>query len=181
MLEVILCSLSWVCVFMISKSFLIQYSIPLACILGIIDRFSKSYVVDFLRSVPEKTIPITSFFNITQVWNYGVSFGMFKADTSLGVLILMAVCFTIILFLGFILLKSETKAEALAFSFIIGGAIGNLYDRIVYHAVYDFLDFHYAGIHFWTFNPADVFITIGAIFLIIDQIIRYKKSQKQQS
>ncbi|MFT6072311.1 MAG: signal peptidase II [Alphaproteobacteria bacterium] len=158
------------------KSFLLKVALPLIIFTAGSDRLSKAYVFDYLRSIPHKTIEITSFFNITQIWNFGVSFGLFKADSFKGVLLLLFVASLIVGFLSYMLIKSQTKIEAIGLACIIGGALGNLFDRLYYGAVYDFLDLHLMGIHFWTFNPADAYITIGAILLLSDQfLIAYKR------
>jgi signal peptidase II len=165
---------------MVLKSFLLKIAIPLIIFTAGMDRVLKLYVFDYLRSVPEKSIMITSFFNITEVWNHGISFGLLRAGSFLGVVLLLVMTVSIVGFLIFLLLKSQTRLEILAFSCIIGGALGNLYDRIYYGAVYDFLDFHLGGIHFWTFNPADAFISVGAFLLICDQIIVFLNRPKDK-
>ena len=124
-----------------------------------------------MKLVPEKSFAITSFLNISQVWNFGVSFGMFKAAGNIGVISLFILALLIIAFLSFLLIKSKTKLEVIALSCVIGGALGNLFDRVYYGAVYDFIDFHYMKIHFWTFNLADAYITLGAILLVCEHII----------
>ncbi len=155
---------------MIATSFLIRVCVPIILFGAFTDFLLKSFVMDYLRSIPEKTIRITSFFNISEVWNYGVSFGMFRAGDPSGVIMLQLVAICIVAFLIYLMVKSESKLEACGMAMIIGGALGNLWDRFYYHAVYDFLDLHFLGIHFWTFNPADVYITLGAMVLIYDQI-----------
>ena len=161
-----------------TRFFLLKVAVPIIIFTAITDRILKALVFDYLRSIPEKTVAITSFFNLTQVWNLGVSFGLFKADAFTGVIILLLITTLILSFLIYILLKAQTYLEMIALSFIIGGAFGNLLDRLYYGAVYDFLDFHYNNIHFWTFNPADVYITIGAVLLIYDQMIIFLITQK---
>ena len=165
---------------MILKSFLLKIAMPLIIFTAGADRVLKLYVFDYLRSVPEKSIAITAFFNITEVWNHGISFGLLRADSFWGVILLLLMTLLIIGFLIYLLLKSQTRLEMTAFSCIIGGALGNLYDRIYYGAVYDFLDFHLSGIHFWTFNPADAFISVGAFLLICDQIIVFLNPPKDK-
>lgn len=163
---------------LINKSFLIKIAIPVIIIAAISDRLLKAYVHDYLRLIPQKSVPITSFFNITEVWNYGISFGFLSAQSLSGVILLLLMTLSITGFLIYLLIKSKTKLEAIAISLIIGGALGNLFDRIYYGAVYDFLDVHFAGIHFWTFNPADAYITIGAGLLILDQVTLYLNDRK---
>jgi signal peptidase II len=155
---------------MILKSFLFKIAIPLIIITAGTDRILKAYIFDYLRLIPQKSVYITSFFNITEVWNYGISFGLLQANSMIGVILLLLMTLSIVGFLTFLLIKSQTNLEMLAFSCIIGGALGNLFDRIYYGAVYDFIDFHLYNIHFWTFNPADAYISLGAFLLVCDQI-----------
>lgn len=128
-----------------------------------LDQASKAFVHSQL--VDKDLIQLTIFFNIISAWNYGVSFGIFNSpETSKWLLIAISVV------LISILICSIYKANALqrtAFSFIIGGAIGNVIDRLNYGAVFDFLDFHFQEWHYPTFNVADMFIVVGvAIWLI---------------
>jgi signal peptidase II len=161
-----------------TRFFLLKIAMPIIIFTAITDRILKALVFDYLRTIPEKTVAITSFFNLTQVWNKGVSFGLFKADELTGVIMLLSITILILGFLIYILIKAQTHLEMIALSFIIGGACGNLLDRLYYGAVYDFLDFHYNNIHFWTFNPADVYITIGAILLVYDQMMIFLTTKK---
>ena len=85
--------------------------------------------------------------------------------------------FLIILVLIYLMFKSKTS-EKIFFSFIIGGAIGNLYDRIIYKAVPDFIDFHIKDFHWFTFNIADIFISLGIIFMILNELL-YKKQKNE--
>lgn len=163
---------------MILKSFLLKVAIPIIIFTAGTDRLLKLFVLNHLRSIPEKSVTINSFFNITEVWNFGISFGLLKADNTKGVIVLLLSTVCIVGLLAFFLLKAQTKPEIVAFSCVIGGALGNLFDRIYYGAVYDFLDFHLSHIHFWTFNPADVYITIGAIVLICEPLIIFFKTSK---
>jgi len=152
------------------KVFFLQIALPIIVFTAGSDRLLKAYILKILRTVPEKSLTITSFFNITQVWNFGVSFGLLRADNFVGVLLLLLIASVIIGVLFYMLIKAQTFIEGIALSCIIGGALGNLFDRIYYGAVYDFLDVHFLNIHFWTFNPADVYISLGAILLVLDQI-----------
>lgn len=156
---------------MISRPFLVQFITPMIILLALSDRLMKAYILEYLRLIPQKTVAVTSFFNITEVWNYGVSFGFLGASSKFGVILLLILTFLITGFLIYLLLKAKSKLEAYAIALIIGGALGNLFDRLYYGAVHDFLDIHFAGIHFWTFNPADVYISIGAFLLFLDQLM----------
>jgi signal peptidase II len=160
--------------------FLFRISIPIIIITAGTDRILKAYIMDYLRLIPEKSIFITSFLNITEVWNYGISFGFLRADTATGITLLLFMTVAIISFLSALLVQAKTYIEMIAFAFIIGGACGNLFDRVYYGAVYDFLDFHLNGLHFWTFNPADAYISFGAFLLICYQVKLYVTQSKDK-
>lgn len=133
------------------------------------DLLSKSLIMDMLRSVPYKSLELTSFLNLTEVWNYGISFGLLRADSAVGLWGLRLATVGILCFLLYLHAQAKSKWESYALALIIGGAIGNIHDRFVYGAVYDFIDVHFIGWHFWTFNIADAAITIGAVLLFVDQ------------
>ncbi len=131
----------------------------------ILDQLTKLMVLKYAGELP---LEITSFFNLILVWNKGISFGLFNNMDSLWITYILS--FIVVLVLGYvaILLVREKKASlVLAYSFIIGGAIGNLIDRLIHGRVIDFLDFHINGYHWPAFNIADSFIVIGvAIYCI---------------
>ncbi len=142
--------------------------------LFLLDQWSKYAILNTLQSTPYKTIEVTSFFNLAFVWNRGISFGILN-DLNLK-WILIVFTFSIIIILIFLWIKSVMVAERLGLTLILAGAIGNLSDRIIYGAVLDFLDFHIYGWHFWTFNLADSFISIGAVFLLYEHFICTSKT-----
>lgn len=125
----------------------------------------------WLMSAPERlplySLPVLPFFNITMVWNDGVSFGLLASEGDMGKYLLIVLALAISLFLGFLISRSESRFEALAMAAVIGGAIGNIIDRLRFGAVADFLDFHILGYHFPVFNIADSAISIGIAFLLI--------------
>jgi len=155
----------------------------LIAIIGIIaDQISKAYILYGLKlagayqnGVPivgnfNKSIELTDFFNIVLVWNHGVSFGMFNNGVGGGLqpLMLSIMTIAIVAVVIYMLKKSKSKVEATAFGLVIGGALGNLIDRIIYGAVVDFLDFHVAGWHWPSFNVADSIILIGVLLLVFE-------------
>jgi signal peptidase II len=121
-------------------------------------------------------IEITSFFNIVEVWNPGVSFGM---GAALGPWVLtgLAVVISVALFIW--LLRAETGLLQIALSLLIGGAVGNVIDRVRFGAVYDFLDVHVMGYHWPAFNVADSAITVGAVMLLFDSLFGKPESPKK--
>ncbi len=134
--------------------------------LAAFDRFSKYLVYEFLSQIPGKRYFLTPFLNFSEVWNRGVSFGLLSADTTYGVIGLLLMTSGIVFFLLYKTVTVTDKIEGYAYALIISGALGNIYDRFFYGAVYDFIDFHLFGYHFWTFNIADAAISIGAVLLI---------------
>lgn len=146
----------------------------------ILDILSKYAAHEWLRSVPYKSVEIFSFFRITEVWNHGVSFGMLQAgdDTKLWLLRLLTV--GILLFLFWYHATVSKKTDSYGLALVIGGACGNIYDRFVHGAVYDFLDVILFGWHFWTFNIADVAISLGAALMILGQFFFPEDNNKNE-
>lgn len=134
--------------------------------------FFRNVVLDGTRF-----IEVTSFFNIVEVWNRGVSFGLFASESSWTPILLSALAIAISLVLIVWLKKAETRLLALALGIVIGGAVGNVIDRVIWGHVYDFLDFHVAGYHWPAFNVADSAISIGVVLILIDGFIAKKPAE----
>lgn len=113
-------------------------------------------------------IEVTGFFNLVMVWNHGVSFGMFASVHDIMPYVLIAVALAISILLLFWLRRTDRMINALAIGLVVGGAIGNVIDRIRFGAVADFLDFHVAGWHWPAFNVADCGVVVGVCLLLID-------------
>lgn len=137
-----------------------------AFIILLLDQASKYYVLNHVLA-DYGVIGYTSFFNLVRAWNTGVSFSMFNNWGSLGVILLSVVALSIVGFLVYWLYTETDRMIQVALGFIIGGAVGNVADRVRLGAVFDFLDFHVAGHHWPAFNVADSFICIGAALIII--------------
>lgn len=135
----------------------------LIIILFSIDRISKIKVISEFN---EHSYFINNFLNIDLIWNIGVGFGLFSTDNSLIYNFLSFFIFIVITSLFYIFIKSS-NLDKLIYAIIIGGALGNFYDRLVFKGVPDFIDLHYNNFHWFTFNAADIFITIGIIIFII--------------
>ena len=125
----------------------------------------------------EKYLFINNYLNFNLVFNTGIGFGFFSLNNGIYYNILTAFIFIVILVLFFIMIKSKTK-EKIYFSLIIGGAIGNLYDRIFFKAVPDFIDLHFQSFHWFSFNIADIFISLGIIFVLLNELT-YKKQKNE--
>ncbi len=148
----------------------IGFGLAIATLL--LDQLSKWWIVNFVMK-PPAIIEVVSFFNLVLGYNRGVSFGMLGSDSEIGRWLLSALAIVIICALTMWLLRVEKPQLLGALGLIIGGAMGNVIDRIQYGAVIDFLDFH-VGIHHWpAFNVADMGITCGAAILIWDTIFGY--------
>ena len=127
-----------------------------------LDRYSKTFM---LSNLNENLIYINDFINFDLIWNTGIGFGFLSSSSSLIYNTISVIVGIIVIALIYISLKSD-KFDKTAFSLIIGGALGNFYDRIFFNAVPDFIDIHYGNYHWFTFNIADIFITIGLICFI---------------
>lgn len=146
------------------------------CLL-ILDQLSK-YIIRNYVSAQGGHVEVLPFFNLVTVWNHGISFGLFQAGSETGVYILIAIASIISALFAVILWRSDRWFEALACGIIIGGAIGNIIDRIIFGAVYDFLDFHLYGYHWPAFNVADSCILIGIAMIAYDSLFLSPKSKE---
>ena len=132
-------------------------------IIFFLDRFSK---LEILNQFSENTHYINNFINFDLIWNTGIGFGLLSYNSSLFYNLVSILIGLVVLILIYIFLISE-KYEKLIYALIIGGAFGNFYDRLVYKAVPDFIDLHYNNFHWFTFNVADIFITLGILAFIL--------------
>jgi signal peptidase II len=126
-----------------------------------------TWLSDAPARLPFVSVDILPAFNLTMVWNDGVSFGLMAAQTDMGRWLLVAMSLIISVFLAVWLLRSDHRAEKFAMAAVIGGALGNVYDRLRFGAVADFLDVNYGGFYFPVFNIADAAISLGIAFIII--------------
>ncbi len=120
-------------------------------------------------------VAVTSFFSWVKVWNTGVSFSMFNNYGQTGAIVLSVFALGVAVFLFMWMLKETDRLKITAIALIIGGAVGNVIDRIRFGAVLDFLDFHYKNLHWPAFNLADSFICVGVFILIFMEIFSKKK------
>ena len=127
-----------------------------------LDRYSK---IRIINDFSDTSFYLNDFLNFDLIWNTGIGFGIFSSNSQLIYNLFSCLIFLVIIFLIFYLIRSD-KNEKLIFSIIIGGAIGNFYDRLVYKAVPDFIDIHFANFHWFTFNVADIFITLGVMIYL---------------
>ena len=141
------------------------------------DRLSKIYIINESLKNLDNFILKSTYLNIRLIWNEGIAFGLLSFDDkalyhSLSLLILV-----IILVIIYMIIKSD-GLKKFSLMLILGGALGNFYDRIAYGAVPDFIDFHVNGFHWFIFNIADIFISIGVFALIVLEIFDKKNHEK---
>ena len=142
------------------------------------DRATKIYLIDLQGSGTDIDFYIFPFLNFFLVWNTGIGFGLMSLESNIYYHIMTAVIVIVNVVLIFLLLKSK-KNYAYMFALIIGGSLGNLFDRIYYSAVPDFIDFHINNFHWFVFNVADIFISSGVICLIfVEMFYENKLSSK---
>ena len=157
------------------KKFLINSFLVL--LIFLIDRFSKIYVIYLDKKFLGSEIFSSKFLNINLIWNEGIAFGLFSfGQNNLYNILTIIISLIIITILYFVINSQGIKRYSLLM--ILGGALGNLYDRIFYKAVPDFIDFHVGNFHWFIFNVADIFITLGVFFMIIIEIFYIKKEKK---
>tara|TARA_B100000524_G_scaffold192620_1_gene99829 strand:+ start:220 stop:714 length:495 start_codon:yes stop_codon:yes gene_type:complete len=146
------------------------FDILILFLIFILDRFSKIYVIYLSEKNNYSQIFSSKFLDIHLIWNEGIAFGLLSfSDTYFYNLI--STIIAIIIFILFLMIIRSKGLKKLLLISILGGAIGNFYDRMVYKAVPDFIDFHINDFHWFIFNIADIFITIGVFFMILYEII----------
>ena len=139
-----------------------------------LDRFTKIYLINLESSGVEVDFYINSFLNFYLVWNTGVGFGLVSLEANIYYHILTFIILLINVVLVYLLIKIKTNYTYLI-ALILGGSLGNLFDRIYYYAVPDFIDVHLGNFNWCIFNIADIFITIGIIGLILFEIFKKDK------
>jgi len=144
-------------------------------VLFTIDRVSKILILKNFLDNSSSEIYISSFLNFSLVWNSGIGFGILQLEANIFYLLISIIITAINLILIYWMFTSSNYLESIFISIILGGALGNLFDRYYYSSVPDFIDLHYESFHWFTFNIADIFITIGIIGLIIIDLFKIKK------
>ena len=152
----------------LGKKFFINSS--LIILIFLIDRISKIYVISLNKKFLGSEIYSSKFLNIYLVWNEGIAFGLFSFDEGKLYNFLTILISLILLIILYLIFKSKGFAKY-SLLMILGGALGNLFDRIFYKAVPDFIDFHIGNFHWFIFNIADIFISVGVIFMILFELI----------
>ena len=144
-------------------------------IIFLIDRISKLYVINLANTTGSIDIQINNFLNIILIWNTGIGFGFLSSNNALFYNVITIIILTINLIIVYLISKSD-KIRSILFLIVLGGSFGNLFDRFYYSAVPDFIDLNYKGFHWFIFNIADIFISVGLICLILIEVLNYKKN-----
>ncbi len=159
----------------LSRNIFIDLSI--VSIIFILDRVSKIFVLNLNQNSFSNEIYSSNFLNIRLFWNDGIAFGLFSSNE----LNFYNILTFIIIFVILVIFYMTTKNKGLkkySLLMILGGALGNVFDRILYKSVPDFIDFHIGEFHWFIFNVADIFITIGVIFMILTELIVSNEREK---
>ena len=160
---------------MIKKQFILNFIIIF--FVFFLDRISKIYILNLAENQEIIDITINPFLNIILVWNSGIGFGLLQFDENI-IYNLITVLIVIVNIIIIYLIFNSEKLHKILFSMILGGSLGNLYDRIYYNSVPDFIDLNYNGYHWFVFNVADIFISLGIIALIFLELFIKTKNEK---
>lgn len=149
-------------------------ALPLAALVILLDQLTKWWILELMD--PPRQIELTPFFNLVLAWNRGVSFSLFHSGAAYAPYVLSAVALAVVVGLLWWIGRQERVLPVLAIGLVIGGALGNVIDRLYFGAVVDFLDFHVGNWHWPAFNLADSAITVGVIGLVADGLFgdRYR-------
>ena len=159
----------------LSKKFYISFSI--VSLIYFLDRLSKIYVIQLDKNNLGSEIFNSTYLNIVLIWNKGIAFGLLSFNESHLYNILSLIISIIVMILVVMSLKSQ-GFKRYSLLMIVGGALGNLHDRIFFNAVPDFIDFHVGNFHWFIFNVSDIFITLGVIGMIILEVVENKTEKK---
>jgi len=152
----------------------VLFNFTIITLIFLIDRISKNYILKIAEQESLVDIYINPYLNFYLIWNKGIAFGLFSFDQNL-IYNLITLIIVVISFVIIILIIKTNGIERYLFTLVFGGAISNLYDRIYYKAVPDFIDFHIAEYHWFVFNVADIFITLGIVSIILTEVLKKDK------
>ncbi len=155
-------------------------NITIVFLIYFVDRLSKIYILYLEKKSLTSELFVSKYLNIVPIWNKGISFGLLSLNDEKLYLLLTAIIFFIILVLIFMVFKNR-GIKKIALLAIIGGAIGNLHDRLQFRAVLDFIDFHVGNFHWFIFNVSDIFISMGVAVIIILELRGNSKKNVNQN
>ena len=159
------------------KNFIINFLIVLT--IFFLDRISKLYVIYLNEKNLSPDIFTSKFLNISLIWNEGIAFGLLSFNQSYLYSLLTVLISIIIIIIFFMIMKND-GIKKYSLLMILGGALGNLYDRISFQAVPDFIDFHIGNFHWFIFNVSDIFISVGVFSLIFLELVDNKKTRADE-
>ena len=142
-------------------------------IIFLLDRVTKISIINFLENSDNGHIQITNFLSFNLIWNEGIAFGLFSFDQEIYYNFLTIIIILVTTIILWMIIKTK-GLEKIAFLMIFGGSLGNIFDRLVYSSVPDFIDLHYNNFNWFIFNVADIFISIGIILLIYLEFFKKK-------
>ncbi len=146
----------------------------------LIDRLTKFYVLNLAEVENSVDVYLTSYLNLYLIWNKGIAFGLLSMNESMIYNMITLIIGIIIIIILFMIWKNN-NIQCYFLTIIAGGALGNFYDRVIYAAVPDFIDLHFQEFHWFVFNVADIFITIGVFCLILVEILYNKKTINEKN
>jgi|TARA_B110001450_G_C17448724_1_gene411091 signal peptidase II len=146
----------------------------------LIDRVSKLYILNLAETTSEVNLYIYSFLNFYLIWNTGISFGLFSSNHILFYHLITTLIILINIVILVMIIKTKDKKRFFLL-IILGGSLGNLFDRLYYNAVPDFIELHYNSFHWFIFNVADIFISLGIICLILVEIFIDKELKNENN
>jgi len=151
----------------------------LILIIFLLDRISKIYVINLDTKFLGSEIFSSKYLNISLIWNEGIAFGLLSFDQN-GLYNILTFLIILIIFFIIVMILKSSGFKKYALLLILGGALGNIFDRLMYKAVPDFIDFHVGDFHWFIFNVADIFVTLGVIFMILLEFIDNDKVNDQK-
>ena len=160
-----------------NKNFYISFLI--VALIYFLDRLSKIYVIQLDKNNFGSEIFNSSYLNIVLIWNKGIAFGLFSFNETHLYNILSLIILIIVIIVIIMSLRTQ-GFKRYSLLMVVGGALGNLHDRIFFNAVPDFIDFHIGEFHWFIFNVADMFISLGVIFMILYELIDNNKNNDQK-
>ena len=165
-----------------SKILLKKVSLNLTAIsiIFLIDRLTKLYILKLAEIENSVDIYLTSYLNLYLIWNKGIAFGLLSMNESMIYNTITLIIGIIIIVILFMLWRND-NVQRYFLVLIVGGALGNFYDRIIYTAVPDFIDLHFKGFHWFVFNVADIFITVGVFCLILVELFYNNKIKNEKN
>ena len=152
------------------------FSFIIVLIIFAFDRFSKFYILNLAEAEKYVDIYFNLFLNFHLIWNTGIGFGLFSSSSNIYYHLITFIIVSINIIILVMILKLNNY-KIFFLSMILGGSLGNLFDRIYYNAVPDFIDLHYNNFHWFIFNVADIFITLGVICLIFIEVFFIQKNK----